>query len=478
MKKIIILIGLFFSYQAVIAQTGAKFFVKDNRGGKKLNPIQFSQSSKVFEPDAIKDIVVSKFERQSDSTYSILIENISKPILLQYGGIGVPTVAVIVSPNDFLNITIDSIPKNKFSAQVKFQGKNTFNYNYSSFFLQLNNKINYPDSIKNYSDLFSYLENLSKQEERKIDAHFAGNEKALMYTIIKRINTVNIIPNLASGIAKFKLKLTDNDYSHFTTFLKQCQSFQDDYMLNTNVYVYPMKSALSILNKRESKNDEFISNTKTIAQHFQGNLKDLLLASKFYSFSRYKTITPEDLAMLNKWYLENRNKLANEAYNKFIDVAYSITNVIKKPWPNEILNIKLYDYNNQAVSFKELLAKYKNAPIVLDHWATWCGPCIDEFTNGKEVVSLLKTKGLQFVYISIDKKNAINQMNKLITQYQLDSYRMEEKDYVVYSNYLNLRSIPRYILLNEKDGYVLNIDLPKPSTNSEFRGVLNQTLVP
>lgn len=50
------------------------------------------------------------------------------------------------------------------------------------------------------------------------------------------------------------------------------------------------------------------------------------------------------------------------------------------------------------VSMKSLKGKV----VVLDFWATWCGPCVAEMPNMKKLYAEFKDKGVEFVGVSLD----------------------------------------------------------------------------
>ena len=54
--------------------------------------------------------------------------------------------------------------------------------------------------------------------------------------------------------------------------------------------------------------------------------------------------------------------------------------------------------NREALS----LEKYRGKVILLDFWATWCGPCLEEMPNVKRVYRQYKDQNFQIIGISLD----------------------------------------------------------------------------
>jgi len=63
------------------------------------------------------------------------------------------------------------------------------------------------------------------------------------------------------------------------------------------------------------------------------------------------------------------------------------------------------DFTFQTVEGKSTsLSKYKGKTLVLDFWASWCGPCRKEIPNMKKLYGEYKQKGVEFLSVSIDAK--------------------------------------------------------------------------
>lgn len=119
----------------------------------------------------------------------------------------------------------------------------------------------------------------------------------------------------------------------------------------------------------------------------------------------------------------------------------------------------------------ELVARFKGKTVFMDLWATWCGPCKEEFAYSKELAGFLARNKMDLVYVSIDKTAADEQWKTMIKFYNLEGYHIRasdklNKDIFRVFGKNEVLSIPRYAIL--KDGKMVVDAAKAPSSKEEL----------
>lgn len=114
-------------------------------------------------------------------------------------------------------------------------------------------------------------------------------------------------------------------------------------------------------------------------------------------------------------------------------------------------------------SFEAFLASQKGKYVLVDFWASWCMPCLQEMPDWKRLMNSYPADNIYFLSLSIDD-NTINWRNKIKQRdlQSLNHYLLLNHSNATLTRQYNIETIPRYLLF-DKEGKILNADAPKPS---------------
>ena len=71
---------------------------------------------------------------------------------------------------------------------------------------------------------------------------------------------------------------------------------------------------------------------------------------------------------------------------------------VTQPQYQKAIDFQVSDLNGNSLSLK----KFRGKVILLDFWATWCGPCLAEMPNVKRIYQKYKDQNFQIIGISLD----------------------------------------------------------------------------
>lgn len=200
-----------------------------------------------------------------------------------------------------------------------------------------------------------------------------------------------------------------------------------------------------------------------LMKNWKGEARAMMAMTIASGLQRTKTEFPATLVDELTKLVKGKNKEFATAAKKMLNPFFR--NPVGKVFPD-------FPEGKKTIDGKDLtLSRFKGKVLLVDFWATWCGPCRAEVPNVVEAYEKYKDKGFEIVGISFDKDRS-----------KLDGFIKEHKmtwpqyfDGKGWANEVgatyNISSIPSMYLL-DKDGKVITTDLRQGKLEKELEKLL------
>ena len=141
-------------------------------------------------------------------------------------------------------------------------------------------------------------------------------------------------------------------------------------------------------------------------------------------------------------------------------------------------DIYILDKQAPIKSLNELTDLLSGKQVYVDRWATWCSPCIEQFSYNDSLHKFLEDKNILLVYLNSDKDIEEEKLFDFIKTHRLKGYHLRlsndlKEDLVKHEVFIPM--IPQYLIINKK-GIVIENKALKPSDGEKLFNQLKDLL--
>lgn len=117
------------------------------------------------------------------------------------------------------------------------------------------------------------------------------------------------------------------------------------------------------------------------------------------------------------------------------------------------------------------VASLRGKVVLVDVWATWCGPCRREFPKIRAVYDRYKDRGFEVVTVSIDEDKAA--LEKFLDKEKLPWVTLYDPDCLLLQKFHQIGGAGHYFLL-DRDGAVLSLDARGEKLEAELKRIFGE----
>lgn len=382
--------------------------------------------------------------KKADSSFQIRM-TIDKPTI-----VNIAYVPIFIKPNDTVNFSFAFIPtlinEYEYAISVKssYPGDLLF---YDFLRRKLNNYTKLSNNDSDTTELYiNYILNQSNLLRNSIDSFILLNP--ISPEFLAHLNLERqyfLISFLLNELRNQSANLSSISFSKLDSEIKNV-SLNQPALLNTSWYyggfIAEMLEFFLYNNQDLNKKELFNKRLQWIFNQLLPEVKNLALPmlTRIFTYKGALNFLEQDSESLTKI----MNGISSDSIKtELLDYLNTHLN-----FNTDSINvIKFMNLKGKAISFGDIL-KTNTQMMLIDFWASWCGPCIAELPN----IELLKDSipNLRVLSLSIDRdKDSWVRKVKELNKKNIDEFCvLDNKQSDKLAKFLKLELIPRYLLVD------------------------------
>ncbi|UAB83411.1 hypothetical protein INR75_14660 [Zunongwangia sp. SCSIO 43204] len=376
--------------------------------------------------------------------------------------------SVFVNPNDTITFKIKD-------NKMQFAGPKADEFN---FYAELMDSVgsygkeNYLGSLKNYKDRIdsiymrklNFLDHYVKTHDIDSENFKQRFEDELRYDYLWSL----LNPTDEGFLATVQHEYRNNEkfFNYDDYFGKlDLSEFQDRNKLFNFSYRNTLYSLISIYFDTSPyapfSKDKFIAESNFIEENFSAEFKEFIYAEMFFKYFQHglgKSAT--DNKLFKKALSDFKDNYPNSSLIPRINELFKDLEFTGFTFPDKTLNTKVINTKGDTLSFNQVLANSESRIKVLDFWATWCAPCIEDLEESVLFRKNLESQyNVDFIYLSVDinKEDFFRKYQSLKHNFNKSNvYFLIDGTKSKLSEYLDIKWIPNYTILDENNNILIN----------------------
>jgi len=367
-------------------------------------------------------------------------------------------INVFLSSGDSVNVRLDSTansnliisgdnsPQYRFYNQLRRDDSEnpTFDGNFELFAYKINSKYNLRKKI-----LYKYIKKNHVSEDF---SNFALKEFRYDYLnglltpmLILKLDTVDLPLNYLKGIEDSWF----DDPSLFNSRSGSLAVIKNIHLKNNG-----------FTQDRRFSSKLFLEEIKYIKARYKGEPKNIAILLLVDSY--LKNLDPETIPLLKNELGKIEPTLQSILAKNFARSVSKRLGMSNNALPPNVATIQLLDLKGENQNFDALLKSNLGKKIILDIWASWCFPCLEEM---EKTVAFRKriseAEDVEWIFLSVDQKNE-DWQSKIKEKENLgidkNQYIISKKEDIgIFYNYFFIAEtgIPRYLIFDSENKLVL-----------------------